>query len=308
MSDNDLRQELGVRLRGLLRRKRLRQAELAKALQMTPSAVSQILSGKIVPAQSVFDRITDFLALTCDETEQLQLILLGIRSSMSNVPSPLNNKIFLVRQQLGCNSAELARRCGISVERMEQLENLPTAVPTAEEYGKLQQLFDNGFSSPEYKDPPPSVMLEVAEPKEPWGDQPTPQVTIVRFSPGDFAGFRPGDRLCDFLENHDFSSVPVSEFSFDWNTPVVVQGSTESFHLKPYGGQLQLIVVEVDSVEKPAFFFCGDGKGNCFLRGGSRESGLRFVPDRRFKAVWQLPVVIVNFRPAFKPGNKESEK
>ena len=295
-----------MRLRDHLRQKCLRQTKLAGALHVTPSAVSQILSGKIVPTQGVFDRIAEILALPCDETARLQSMLLGIRSGMHGMPSPLNRRIFTLRCESGCSLAEIERLCRIPAERMKRLENDSSAVPTAAERETLANLFgaaidpanSNYDSSREA-----SSRLEVADHAGAYGSD-GGEAYVTSLSPADFAEFRAGISLADYLEGRNRDLV-ASELLPEWSTPIMVQGSSEMFHLKSRG-RVKVIVVEPESVEKPAFFFCGDGRGNYFLRGG-RGTGLPFASDRRFRAAWRLPVVDMSFRPARKVEIRESE-
>ena len=297
-----------MKLRGHLRQKCLRQAELANALEMTPSAVSQILSGKIVPTQAVFDRIAEILALPCDETVRLQSMLLGIRLGMNDMPSPLNRRIFTLRCQSGASLDEIRRLCGISVERMKQLENDSSAVPTATERGILTTFFGTEID-PEnatYASRNISSRIEVAERRTEYrSDFDSGMAFITLLSPADFAEFRTGVSLSEYLVGRNQNFV-TSEFSPQWCNPVVVQGDCEMFHLKSFG-RIRVIVVDERSVEKPAFAFCGDGRGNYFLR-GDRKTGFPLVSDQRFRAVWRLPVVDISFRPIQKAGTREGDE
>lgn len=307
--DSDLRQEFGLRLRDHLRQKHLHQSKLANALHMTPSAVSQILRGKFVPTQPVFDRILEFLALPCDETEKLQSMLLGIRSGMHRMHSPLNRRIFALRCQSGYSLAAIEQQCGISPERMNQLENISSAVPTAAEREKLTQLFDAELRSAEhcYGKRGPTPVFEVADRGKAYSrecrEDGRCEAYITLLSPADFADFRAGDNLGEYVEGRNQNFV-AAEYAPEWVCPVAVQGCSEAFHLKSRG-RVRVIVTEAGSIGKPDFVFCGDGKGNCFLRGGSRAAGVQFVADRRFKAAWRLPVVDVSFRPDRKIVNRE---
>ena len=296
-----------MKLREHLRQQRLRQAELAAALSMTPSAVSQILSGRIVPNQQTFDRILEILSLSGEDREKLQSLLLGIRSEMYRMRSPLNRRIHMLRSRAGHSLAEAERLSGISTIRMIQLENISSAVPSESEREALTRLFgvelmpedDNGgvLASP---------ILEVSDHRSGFDEDGRGSHYILCMSPADFADFGADETLSDYIDAHPFDFVPA-DFSPKWNTPVLVQGSGEAFHLK-MRGRVRIIVAEVGSVEKPAVVFCGDGRGNCFLR-GSREAGFPFSSDRRFRAVWRLPVVDMSFRPAQKlAGNKECEE
>ena len=310
MVNRDLRKELGLNLRQHLKKQRYHQVELAQKLRLTPSAVSQILSGKIVPTQEIFDRVVEFLALPCDETERLQALLLGIRAGMHRMQSPLNRRIFSLRCQAGLSFDEIRTQCGISPQRMQKLENISSAVPSESEREALEKLFGEELSPVDRFEagPAPSARVEVAEdktdtPLAPSRNGKTPMAHFVALSPEDFADFRAGDSLADYIADRGTDFVSA-EYCPEWRNAVVVQGYCASFHLKS-AGSIRLILAEPPEGAASRLFFCGDGQGNFFLLGDGAEAGMTFELDRTLTAAWRLPVAEIRCRPAWKSIQEE---
>ena len=308
--NRDLRKELGLNLRQHLKKQRYHQVELAQKLKLTPSAVSQILSGKIVPTQEIFDRVVEFLALPCEETERLQALLLGIRAGMHRMQSPLNRRIFSLRCQAGLSFDEIRAQCGISPQRMQKLENISSAVPSEAEREALEKLFGEELLPVDRfaAGSAPSERLEVAEdktddPLAPGRDDRPPKAYFIALSPETFADFRAGDSLADYIMDRGMDFVSA-EYCPEWKNAVVVQGDCASFHLKS-AGAIRLILADPPEGAAPRLFFCGDGQGNFFLLGDGAEAGMAFELDRELTAAWRLPVAEIRWRPAWKSTQKE---
>ena len=86
-----LRQQFGAKLRTLILNSPHRQCELAKALQISNSAVSQMLVGKIIPRHTQLKVFCELLSLSRDEELELSSLLLtsGLLSSLKTLKTEM---------------------------------------------------------------------------------------------------------------------------------------------------------------------------------------------------------------------------
>ena len=75
MIKNTLREKLAQLLRHELIRNRCKQNHLAEELAITPSAVSQMLQGKIMPSMIQLDKICEVLGLPRQRAFELRCLL-----------------------------------------------------------------------------------------------------------------------------------------------------------------------------------------------------------------------------------------
>ncbi len=137
MAVTPLRMKLGEKIRKYLLGSQLRQRDLAAALDISCSAVSQMLSGKIVPQQDQLEVICDKLALTRDQMLELTSMLTCIRNGQKTLRSKFNQLFAAARRERGVDAQQLANLTGVSCSRLQLLENCFDATPTLEEINRL---------------------------------------------------------------------------------------------------------------------------------------------------------------------------
>ena len=97
MSVTPLKIRFGKLLKDCLKNTDYRQNDLAARLQVTGSAVSQMMHGKIVPNQQQLDAICEMLALDRAKVFELNSMLSRIRTGAENMLSPFNQTLFALR-------------------------------------------------------------------------------------------------------------------------------------------------------------------------------------------------------------------
>lgn len=88
-----LQVELGKLIKLNLRQNGLRQLDLAEHLQLTTSAVSQIITGKISPRAIHFKRIVKYLRCSDEDISKMKDLLIQIRSGMDRTYLLKNNSV-----------------------------------------------------------------------------------------------------------------------------------------------------------------------------------------------------------------------
>ncbi len=132
-----LKTKFGKLIRDYLRDAEIRQNDLAARLQISGSAVSQMLHGKIVPNQQQLNVICELLELDRAQAYELQSMLSCIRTGAENMRSPFNEVMFSLRCQRGLTHQQLANLSGIPASHLQVFENCFEAVPTLDEASKL---------------------------------------------------------------------------------------------------------------------------------------------------------------------------
>ena len=132
-----LKTKFGKLIRDYLRSAEIRQNDLAARLQISGSAVSQMLHGKIVPNQQQLNVICELLQLDRAQAFELQSMLSCIRTGAENMRSPFNEVMFALRCQRGLTHQQLANLSGIPASHLQVFENCFEAVPTLDEASKL---------------------------------------------------------------------------------------------------------------------------------------------------------------------------
>ena len=132
-----LKQQFGARLRSLIRASPIRQCELAEALSVSNSAISQMLTGKITPRHSQLLVISAKLGLSRDEELELSSMLLNIRNGESNLRSRFNQMFSAARRERGISLEQLARLADVPEGRLQLFEACYDAVPMLDEVNRL---------------------------------------------------------------------------------------------------------------------------------------------------------------------------
>ena len=143
MSDvSPLRRQFGARLRALIIASPRRQCELAAALNVSNSAISQMLTGKIIPRHTQLKVLCDKLNLSRDEELELTNMLLNIRNGEANLRSRFNQMFSAARRERGVSVEQLARLSGVPAGRLRLFENCYDAAPLVDEVNRLAPVLD----------------------------------------------------------------------------------------------------------------------------------------------------------------------
>jgi len=132
-----LKKQFGARLRELILASSVRQCVLAEALQVSNSAISQMLIGKIIPRHSQLKVFCEVLKLSQDEELELSNMLLNIRNGVTNLRSRFNQMFAALRRERGLSLEELAERSGVPQERLQLFENCYDVQPLIGEVNRL---------------------------------------------------------------------------------------------------------------------------------------------------------------------------
>ena len=132
-----LRQQFGAKLRAFILNSPHRQCELAQALQISNSAVSQMLIGKIIPRHTQLKVFCELLGLSRDEELELSALLLNIRNGESNPRSRFNQMFSAACRERGFSLQQLSELTGVALARLQLFENCFDAVPLLDEISRI---------------------------------------------------------------------------------------------------------------------------------------------------------------------------
>lgn len=140
MTITPLKSKLGETLRAILNASSIRQKDIAAALEVSCSAVSQMLSGKIVPSHGQLEAILELTGTDRDQAMETEALLYRIRNGDRTLRSPFNQQFMSARRAAGCDQATLSSKSGIPVTRLNMLENNLDVVATLEEINTLSPI------------------------------------------------------------------------------------------------------------------------------------------------------------------------
>lgn len=132
-----LRKELGALIKEKLAGSELRQIDLARSLDVTPAAISQMLNGKITPNIVQLQKLSEKLQCSRSEFSRLQELMTNIKSGGRLPPSYLNYELRQARRERNLSIAELSRRTGIPANDIKLYENSPCFEPEREELSRI---------------------------------------------------------------------------------------------------------------------------------------------------------------------------
>ena len=138
---SDLKIHFGNMLKKHIKDSKVRQLDIAAALELSASAVSQMLSGRIVPSMKQLDTMTRLLQLDRNVCAELRDCLMRIRSGDEYMRSPLNDFIRSARIRCGLTVKQLAVMTGIPEENLNMLESCLNVQPTPHEAVRLSAIF-----------------------------------------------------------------------------------------------------------------------------------------------------------------------
>lgn len=142
MTSVPLKLKLGKLIKSGLQAAGLRQLDLAQHLQISTSAVSQMLNGKTAPAAAHLDKIFQLLNCSRNQVFIMRDLLARIRSGMHELRSPVNDFIRNARKERSLSMAKLASLSKIPVAELRILETCSTVVPSNEQIMALAEILE----------------------------------------------------------------------------------------------------------------------------------------------------------------------
>jgi len=142
MTSVPLKLKLGKLIKSGLQAAGLRQLDLAQHLQVSTSAVSQMLNGKTAPAAVHLDKIFQLLNCSRNQVFIMRDLLARIRSGMHELRSPINEFIRASRKESGLSMAKLANLSEIPVAELRILETCSTVVPSNDQIMSLAKILE----------------------------------------------------------------------------------------------------------------------------------------------------------------------
>ena len=133
MTSVSLKVKLGKLIKSGLQAAGLRQLDLAQHLQISTSAVSQMLNGKTAPAAIHLDKIFQLLNCSRNQVFIMRDLLARIRSGMHELRSPVNEFIRNARKEHHLSLAKLSALSNIPVAELRILETCSTVAPSNEQ-------------------------------------------------------------------------------------------------------------------------------------------------------------------------------
>lgn len=140
MTSVPLKLKLGKLIKSGLQAAGLRQLDLAQHLQISTSAVSQMLNGKTAPAATHLDKIFQLLNCSRNQVFIMRDLLARIRSGMHELRSPVNEFLRNARKERGLSLARLASLSSIPVAELRILETCSTVMPSNEQIMPLAEV------------------------------------------------------------------------------------------------------------------------------------------------------------------------
>jgi transcriptional regulator with XRE-family HTH domain len=140
MTPVSLKLKLGKLIKSGLQAAGLRQLDLAQHLQISTSAVSQMLNGKTAPAAAHLNKVFQLLNCSRNQVFIMRDLLARIRSGMHELRSPVNDFIKSSRKKHSLSLSKLSTLSEIPVAELRILENCSTVVPSNEQITALAEV------------------------------------------------------------------------------------------------------------------------------------------------------------------------
>ena len=157
MAITELKKKLGALIRAHLKQSRLRQLDIAAALELSPSAISQMLSGRMVPSLAQLDMMCEKMALNRRQSAELRDCLARIRTGESDISSPLNDFLKSARIRRGLSLRQLSDMTGIPAVDLKMLETRVGVRPNPSEAVRLSAVLDCDLAELWSSAPPPAA-------------------------------------------------------------------------------------------------------------------------------------------------------
>ena len=307
MSVTPLKIRFGKLLKDCLKNTDYRQNDLAARLQVTGSAVSQMMHGKIVPNQQQLDAICEMLALDRAKVFELNSMLSRIRTGAENMLSPFNQTLFALRCQRGLSLQQLSNLSGVSVEHLRVFETCFEAYPTLDEVNRIAPILDCSpaalLQSAGVGGLNPSLIagldggeeLEAMEYHAPYHAE--RQIPLLQLTDLDrYDGTGP---FGDYANRHALKVLDYEQFPEETLAAIHASGRDLTLGIP---GTITLILGERSQTAGRGNYLCRSVSGRYSLqeeRSNGRRKEYRIAGTRKLceEIAWQLPVFEISLRP-----------
>ena len=290
------KEQFGIEVSRLLKKRSLTQSGLANFLGITPAAVCFLLKNKFRPSSAHFDGIMEYLRADAGEIGHLRR--LWNATQKNNIErDDFSGNLFSIRVAKGVTVEEVARNTGIPEERLRQLENKAGIEPTQEErsllkgfYGDTPVSLDNTMGEGEFSFE--GVAEEFAQELK----SKTKQLPVLSLDV--FARVARAGSLEEFLVSIPFNTIscPLSPCHFEQARAVLICDA-EEIHFG-FKGKLELVLADYDP-ESTAPLHLGRGsRGGVTLWQRMRRTWVYCGaehPAPRMSNAWSLPVLEMRF-------------
>lgn len=124
-----------------LKRRNLKQLYIATLLDVTPSAVSQMIKCSIFMSQSQLKTVSKGLHLAPEETLEMQTLLANIRNGEGNIKTPFNKLLRSLRREQKFSIAKLSTLTGISRVRLKSFEEELNVIFSEDDAERLSKIY-----------------------------------------------------------------------------------------------------------------------------------------------------------------------
>ncbi|WET07720.1 helix-turn-helix transcriptional regulator [Lentisphaerota bacterium ZTH] len=142
MPTTPLKIKLGKLIKSGLQAAGLRQLDLARHLNISTSAVSQMLNGKTAPDAAHLEKVFSLLNCSRNQIFIMRDLLAKIRSGVHELRSPLNDLLREARKARNLTYAGLSSLTSIATAELRAFESCSTALPSKEQMEKLSEALE----------------------------------------------------------------------------------------------------------------------------------------------------------------------
>ena len=296
-------------MKKFMKRAKLRQAYLATLLDLTPSAVSQMIKCRILMSRAQLHTICEGLNLSADESLDMQTLLTRIRDGESDYRTPFNRFMTMSRRKHKLSFQRLSQMTKISILRLRSFEkdmNVDITYEDAEKIGKiynctpefLLQKLSFGVRSVEYV---PAVQSQEGELEaaEAAGNYDTRQkIYVVRAK--DFSEFSDNANLFTFAKARSYE-----EMLYDLGKEgVAVCADAKELGLAVPGNVVLFVTDKKPLTYVCRLALCMDSNKKCHIlhKKGDAEGFFELTADNKLQAFqgklrWALSIIEVKFVP-----------
>lgn len=289
MAELSLKQQFLRALDAILRPSGVPRKELCRQLELSPSALSQILSGAMLPTQQRLDRLFELLHPSVAEAEKLQDMLLWLRAGYTHYPSVFNRKLFLARCQSGMSLEALSSASDIPVNRLRRLERTAYAEPVPDEVFTLSFVLGYPLSD----DP---MMTEIPTPSQkPLQAAESDIVMLHRLSVADMRKYQGQADFWHFVD--DLRRGYLAFRDIPGEAMAVLCAKTSELNIRLPGAVEVVLAGRRPSGFAELDLFCVGEERQFYIKDGDGKLVGDLVAEPSGDVIWRLPVVRMSFIP-----------
>ena len=288
MAEFSLKQQFVRSLREAVSTAGATRAALTAHLGLSASAVSQMLSGDILPTLKRLDQLIEFLHPEPDDAEKLETMLLWLRAGSDRCPSEFNRRLFMARCRNALSIEKLATMSAIPASRLRRLERTAYAEPTGDEAAALSMILGQPLKDGVFVAEPDKAPQEVAE---------SPTLMLPRISVECLAKYSAKTDFLRFVADNGRGFLAFHLLPAEAAAAVIAPAETFGAALP---GKLELILGSGCPKGFVRLELCGRSSGRGFFMDGEpawARAGFFAPRPGRARAAWRLPILQVNHIP-----------